>query len=60
MSEPTAQEAWGDLGTDPRVVYQDPDVILLCARWQTIRGTIKSTPARLVPPGAHRKGDSHG
>ena len=27
---------WGDLGNDPRVVYQDESVILLCARWQDV------------------------
>lgn len=27
---------WGTLGDDPRVVYQDEAVILLCARWQDV------------------------
>lgn len=27
---------WGALGADPRVVYQDDAVILLCARWQDV------------------------
>lgn len=27
---------WGALGEDPRVVYQDESVILLCARWQDV------------------------
>jgi site-specific DNA-methyltransferase (adenine-specific) len=28
--------SWGELGKDPRVVYQDESVILLCARWQDV------------------------
>lgn len=27
---------WGALGNDPRVVYQDEHVILICARWQDV------------------------
>lgn len=31
-----SENSWGALGEDPRVVFQDESVILLCARWQDV------------------------